>query len=271
MNNFIYQGVGSLETGLLSTPPERLGFKATKPENGADPDNQYPEAKQEIEEGLHKLETLLNSTVDKNFDKFEIYVLRNILSVPTDLTQWIRLSHYEGLTYPPPTNAPSSEDIQVLRQKLAASRNVSRSLASEYNRNEAILSQLRTMTGLESEDQSLPNFGFLENTVPQQSFSGYHPLTTNTKFALSQLPALKATLVELRAKLVDLEKVRLSVDSAKDEMREERRQYIETRTREHLDRNGQTAGADAGPISGKQTNIAEVEALERAAHIFNPP
>lgn len=91
MNNFIYQGVGSLETGLLSTPPERLGFKGNKDGD----DFEYPEAKQEIEEGLHKLETLLNSTVDKNFDKFEIYVLRNIFSLPPDLLNWMRLKHYE--------------------------------------------------------------------------------------------------------------------------------------------------------------------------------
>lgn len=96
VNNFVYQGVGSLETGLLSTPPEKLGFQAVKApgEDGAEGID-FPEAKQEIEEGLHKLETLLNSTVDKNFDKFEIYVLRNILSVPADLVNWVRLGHYE--------------------------------------------------------------------------------------------------------------------------------------------------------------------------------
>lgn len=96
VNNFVYQGVGSLETGLLSTPPEKLGFKPVKtnPNEGAE-EVEYPEAKQEIEEGLHKLETLLNSTVDKNFDRFEIYVLRNILSVPADLVNWVRLGHYE--------------------------------------------------------------------------------------------------------------------------------------------------------------------------------
>jgi len=98
VNNFVYQGVGSLESGLFSTPPERLGFKAQDAEsNGRNDEPQepvYPEAKQELEEGLHKLETLLNSTVDKNFDKLEIYVLRNILSVPADLERWIRLSHY---------------------------------------------------------------------------------------------------------------------------------------------------------------------------------
>lgn len=96
VNNFVYQGVGSLETGLLSTPPERLGFKPVKPDpETTGQQEEFPEAKQEIEEGLHKLETLLNSTVDKNFDKFEIYVLRNILSVPADLVSWVRLGHYE--------------------------------------------------------------------------------------------------------------------------------------------------------------------------------
>ena len=99
VNEFTYQGIGSLETGLQSTPPERLGFKPlSQPQEDsassvAEPS--YPEAKQEIEEGLHKLETLLNASVDKNFDKFEIYVLRNILSVPADLAEWVQLAHYE--------------------------------------------------------------------------------------------------------------------------------------------------------------------------------
>jgi kinetochore protein Mis12/MTW1 len=54
----------------------------------------FPEARDEIENGVHQLETLLEATVDKNFDKFEIYTLRNILTVPDDLAPWIRLSHY---------------------------------------------------------------------------------------------------------------------------------------------------------------------------------
>ena len=75
-------------------PPGQLGFKpALSTDNQDEPE--YPEAKQEIEEGLHKLETLLTGALDKNFDKFEIYVLRSVLSVPTDLVNWVRLSHYE--------------------------------------------------------------------------------------------------------------------------------------------------------------------------------
>ena len=44
---------------------------------------------------MHQLETLLEATVDKTFDRFEIYTLRNILTVPEELEPWIRLGHYE--------------------------------------------------------------------------------------------------------------------------------------------------------------------------------
>lgn len=102
INNLIYQAISSLESGLLSTPPERLGFSHTSngsastiPDTDDDGNVVYPEAKLEIENGLHQMETLLESTVDKAFDKFEIYVLRNILTVPEDLINWVRLRHYE--------------------------------------------------------------------------------------------------------------------------------------------------------------------------------
>lgn len=85
---------------MLSTPPERLGFAhanngSTIPDTDEDGNVIYPEAQLEIENGLHQLETLLEATVDKAFDKFEIFVLRNIFRVPDDLMGWIRLKHYE--------------------------------------------------------------------------------------------------------------------------------------------------------------------------------
>ncbi|AOA63730.1 MIND kinetochore complex component [Komagataella phaffii CBS 7435] len=55
--------------------------------------------KDEIEMGTGKLETLLESYIDKNFDIFELYTVRNILNIPDDLLKehWIKLSHHEGL------------------------------------------------------------------------------------------------------------------------------------------------------------------------------
>lgn len=271
VNQFVYKGIESLENALQSTPPERLGFKAADSAEQPQSDQpEYPEAKQEIEEGLHKLETLFNSTLDRNFDKLELYALTNLFSVHASLVNWIRLGHYEGITYPLPQDAPSPEAIQLLRRKVTASRNVSRLLTTEHNRNEAMLIQLRAMLDPKSEDDSIPNVSFLAGVSPQQPFPGQQPLTTNTKFALSQIPALKTTLIELKTKLATLQDVQLTADSVKDERREERRSYIEQRTKLHIEKNNQTASS-SGPLSGKQADTAEVEALEKAANLFNPP
>ncbi|KIX07305.1 uncharacterized protein Z518_01958 [Rhinocladiella mackenziei CBS 650.93] len=275
VNDFVYQGIGSLETGLLSTPPEKLGFKANPKigEKGT-AETKFPEAKQEIEEGLHKLETLLNSTVDKNFDKFEIYVLRNILSVPTDLVHWVRLSHYENIPYPPAENAPTAERVQLLRRKLAASRAVSKGLLEEQSRNEAILQQLRGIAGGASNE--INNLSFLTSGTSAQSLQvtqnpEQQSLTTNTTFAVSQLPALRSLLAELRPKLGALKDTTMGVEtgSAKDELREERRGYIEQRTQSHLRRHGQISEESATMVSGKHVDPEEIQALEKIASIFH--
>ncbi|KAJ9621388.1 uncharacterized protein PV06_04801 [Exophiala oligosperma] len=275
VNNFVYQGVGSLETGLLSTPPEKLGFKATTA-TGADgaEENEFPEAKQEIEEGLHKLETLLNSTVDKNFDKFEIYVLRNILSVPADLVNWVRLSHYQNITYPPPEDAPTVEEIQLLRRKLAASRALSHNLHEEHNHNQALLKQLRALVGGVQEEAN--SVSFLTQSPAAQALNvagnpDQQLLTTNTKFAVSQLPALRGLLAELRPKLKALKALHgnAGLTSAKEEIKEERRGYIEQRTRLHLERNGVSPAGDSSLLFAKRVDEEEVQALEKVASIFD--
>lgn len=267
VNNFIYQGVGSLETGLLSTPPERLGFEGQKSPDGGDVE--YPESKQEIEEGLQKLETLLNSTVDKNFDKFEIYLLRNILSVPSDLTNWVQLQHYQGITHAAPENAPTADAIQMQRRKLAASRLLSRQLMQEQARNDAILQQLRALGNPEA-DGSL---AFLTQSAGARTLNvstNDQPLTTNATFTSSQIPALKALLAELRPKLATLKDLSTGVGTAKAELQQERRDYIEQRTRAHVERYGGADADDAAALSGKPLDADEIQAMEKAAQIFQP-
>lgn len=50
---------------------------------------------EEITKGIHALETLLENGVDKYFDSFELYVLRNILVIKPELVGWVRLAHYK--------------------------------------------------------------------------------------------------------------------------------------------------------------------------------
>lgn len=70
----------------------------------------------EIEAGLVLFDTLCHSNLDKNFDKFELYTLRNILTIPHDLVDggWIRLKHHEHLDMLDQTRLGSrEEDIQL--------------------------------------------------------------------------------------------------------------------------------------------------------------
>ena len=94
------------------------------------------------------------------------------------------------------------------------------------------------------------------------------PLTTNTTFILSQLPALKTMLTQLRPKLTALPK---SVDTAKESKADERRDYIESRIRLHLERSGQLAvGSDGNPVvAGRKMSITEAQALEAVTGLLS--
>lgn len=106
INDLLNRLVDTIEEGLKSADPgSALGFSAKAAAEGRiiDTDEEGKEilgdeVRREIEEGVHKLETLLESTVDKNFDKWEIYVLRNCLTLgreAEELMGWIRLKGYE--------------------------------------------------------------------------------------------------------------------------------------------------------------------------------
>ncbi|RYP32072.1 hypothetical protein DL767_005426 [Monosporascus sp. MG133] len=193
VNILAERALNSVEQGLLNAPPSALGFKANnkqqRPRDTAAGEAADPAeaAKDEIEAGTHQLETLLCASIDRNFDKFEIYVLRNILCVrPADVRDWIRLSHYEGLDFSSPAAAsviagtasaaaaddataadgdkemkqdgdggvamtnpdvPTLEGINRLRRKLRESMRLNALLTAEHARNERLLRDLRRLVG----------------------------------------------------------------------------------------------------------------------------
>lgn len=109
VNTIIYRAIEAVETGLLNLPPAQLGFTPSTfslktPQNAKGKKKLDDELKDrmqdEIENGCHQLETLLVDSADKTFDKFEVYTLRNILTVDESLGAWMRLGHYEVLYRP---------------------------------------------------------------------------------------------------------------------------------------------------------------------------
>ncbi|PCH03399.1 Centromere protein Mis12 [Penicillium occitanis (nom. inval.)] len=291
INNLIYQAISSLETGLLNTPPERLGFghannaSTTIPDTDADGNIEYPEATLEIENGLHQLETLFESSVDKSFDKFEIYVLRNIFTVPDDLVNYMRLGHYENLSFSNQDNAPTPESINMQRKKLRETRKLQQALQKESLQNEAVIAQLKAVLSKAQESAvktdsnvpatsatpTLPNLSFLTSGPAATTLrvGQNNSLTTNTDFVLSQLPALHAATEKLRAKLSTLSSNTAAVSSDATK-RDERREYIDSRIRLHLERSGESALGDGqAAIAGRKISGAEAQALEAVGNILN--
>lgn len=137
--------------------------------------------------------------------------------------------------------------------------------------------------GEEGEQQkSYPAFAFLSQKDDLANSSAATPLSTTTAFALSQLPAMKALLSELRPALHTLSSPHspasfypdpnLSNEGREDakSWRRQRVEYVESQTR-RLHEN--VRGLELGPQGavrdgewqeeGRRVGRAEVEALER--------
>ncbi|TFA97917.1 Kinetochore-associated protein [Trichoderma ghanense] len=238
------RALDSVERLLLSIPPHKLGFKKPKQQQSDQTQPQTPEeaAKLEIENGTHQLETLLNASIDKNFDIFELYVMQNIITVRPQDQPYMRLSHYRGLEFPDdegdaPVDRPSPESITALRRRLQASQKLNAVLEAEKARNEALLRNLRSLLGIASpsdtnntttkteEHEAVPSsasngaaaaasqaltattlspFTFLRDRGGLEESGGEQPITTTTEFTLSQLQALRALSGSLRQLLPEL-------------------------------------------------------------------
>ncbi|CCC05389.1 hypothetical protein SMACR_08883 [Sordaria macrospora] len=180
INILAERALNSVEQGLLNAPPASLGFRppthasavkpGKKPKKGEEGLPNAEEAhRHEIENGTHQLETLLCASIDRNFDKFEIYVMRNILCVRPEDRDWIRLGHYEGLDFSSSSPSkkeggdqrPTLETVTHLRRRLQASQKLNVMLHAEKARNAALLAEVRRLIGspkkqIKSERQQPP-------------------------------------------------------------------------------------------------------------------
>ncbi|KAK0760866.1 hypothetical protein N5P37_005805 [Trichoderma harzianum] len=292
------RALDSVERLLLSIPPKKLGFSKSSKQSDQNP-NLSPEeaAKLEIENGTHQLETLLNASIDKNFDIFELYVMQNIITVRPQDQPYMRLSHYSGLDFPDDDTAaaqqidkPSPESITALRRRLQASQKLNAVLEAEKARNEALLKTLRSLLGVvpdatKTEEKESANgesggtaahpFTFLRDRGGLEESGGQQPITTTTEFTLSQLQALRAlsgSLRELLPGLGDASVTDAEAASAAASWRRERAEYIETSSRKYLET---VVGLELGPEGevrdgewqgeGRGLSKGEVEGLEKVA------
>lgn len=283
INILAFKATDAVEKGLLSADPVNLGFRIppqTSPEAQKAAAAIEETVKAEIENGVHQLETLLEAKIDKNFDKLEVYALRNILSVPPEVRDWIRLNHYQGLNFTLDADAPSSESITLQRRKLREVEKLHSLLLAETARNEATIASIRALLSTQvpkteptvDAEATYPAFAFLQNKGDLKGDVS-HPISTTTSFALSQLPALKALLQNLRPRLNELANSEGSAGLVGEEeksWRRERLEFVEKETRRHLENSRGLELGDMGEVrdgewqgEGRNLGKGEVDDLER--------
>ena len=260
----------------------------------------HDRARLEIEEGAQKLETLMIDAVDRNFDRLEIWTLRNVLCLPREdgFENWVRLKHYEGLDVQKRDNALTPEALFALRKKLTETRRLNALLVQEQARNALLVERLRktlqpapqhqkprSSTASEADAAPPPDvapLAFLTHNkaaqglgvqpLPAQNSSttstsaseSRTPLTTHAAFTTSHLPYLKAQLADLKSKLGAAALAQDKKDAdAEGERGAERRAYIESQSRRILEKRGvDTRDGVEGNFEAQRVRGEEIAALE---------
>jgi hypothetical protein len=100
-NAILYQAMEAFEIYLRDTlipsiPTSITEVAQTKTfDLDAPQDPEYDVLYKELDFGMVQVETLLENAVDRNFDAFELYVLRNVFNVPDDVDGYLRLKHHQ--------------------------------------------------------------------------------------------------------------------------------------------------------------------------------
>ncbi|KAF9573813.1 hypothetical protein EC968_007884 [Mortierella alpina] len=126
VNNMIYQASMALQEFIESEMQKVVAGEYGHVELPQDMDPLTESAK-----GMHKFETLLEAAVDKNFDRFELYALKNLFGVPEDVD--IMLPHYESLDFGISVEREEKldNDLELVRRQLIATKALNYRLRKE--------------------------------------------------------------------------------------------------------------------------------------------
>ncbi|EPQ64964.1 component of the MIND kinetochore complex [Blumeria graminis f. sp. tritici 96224] len=291
INILAFRATEAVERGLLAAHPSDLGFKIP-PQDTPDQLEEATQiasekAKHEIENGVHQLETLLEAKIDKNFDRLEIYALRNILNVPDDIRDWVCLDHYKNLDFNASQDTPNTQSITIQRQKLRETQKLHAWLKAESVRNKATIASLNSLISdippkKEPDTKTevpYPVFQFLQNRG-ELTGDVCHPVKTSVAFASSQIPALKGITENLQARLKRLQLANKieGASTAKNEeksMKRLRTEFIEEETKRHLE---SVRGLELGTMGevkdgewqgeGRKIGAKELEDLEQIVRLI---
>ncbi|KAF3940122.1 hypothetical protein ABW19_dt0209112 [Dactylella cylindrospora] len=288
-NESVYGTVQQLENYLRSSGPSALGYvpDGSIAETDEDGKEVFDDASMdEIQQGLHMLEMLMESKVDKAYDQFEVYVLRNIFSVPPDVRDWMRLRHHDNVNLIKtssidPTKDVTPESLSLTRRQLQETTALHRFLKADVQRNDKIIKSLQTLLNPPPGDENPLSFLLSSNSLT--ATQGIRSFGEDTEFATVQVKELRKVVAELKSQARDVlgEKGKKAISedgNAMDvdppapgglaEKEWNRALYVEKMSRRHLEKaRGLSLTSDGalkngGDLLGIKKSEAEVGALE---------
>ncbi|KAG0230741.1 hypothetical protein BGW41_002413 [Actinomortierella wolfii] len=189
---------------------------------------------------IHRFETLLEAAVDKNFDRFELYALKNIFGVPEDVD--IVLPHYEALDFDIPDSREQELDDQLeqLRRQVIATKALNYKLRKELdlqNRKKRQLEKCR--------DQIL----FLRETIKE--FGDVQPLPQTLIFIRDNIETLHDRFQQLYNKLLQYQE------------QEQQKHHISSSSAD----TSASTGSNPSALAALRDHLARLQPDQRAIYI----
>lgn len=162
----------------------------------------------EIQLGTAKLETLLETEISRNFDKFELYCLRNLFSIPRELLDsgMFRLAHHRGIDF-----AALKQAAGVLDAEIDATL---RDIRHELEMRKLLRLQIARAQKLTAQlQQSRAAFDFLlhpRHEAATQALAALLPLDEHLYYLLDQANELVSLVAMISSKLDQKSHVKLT-------------------------------------------------------------
>lgn len=142
---------------------------------------------EEIRIGIAKLETLLENSVDKNFDKLELYVLRNVLRIPQELldANVFRLKYQRNLIIA--SDAQQQDSVKELESKV---RQIESAFTLHSQLSRRIKDTKKLTIKVRKFKELITSLLACQNSETKEIFRSLKPLDDSLKLITSQLRQL---------------------------------------------------------------------------------
>lgn len=187
---------------------------------------------EEIRIGIAKLETLLENSVDKNFDKLELYVLRNVLRIPQELldANVFRLKYQRGLVIA--SDAQQQNSVKELENKV---RQIESAFTLHSQLSQRIKDTKKLTVKVRKFKELISNLLECQGSETQEIFRSLKPLDDSLKLITSQLRQLYLQSEEYGS-MEQVNDINKDSEDNKKNLSKSRSVYIDTKAKLILDK-----------------------------------